>query len=520
MTPKTAAPRKVITVSGQIAGVVALGLSVAFLVIIGVEIQRFRSLIYDSQLRHNVHTIQLIASQLYVPLTERKLAVIERSYDSLITQADMTVVGVLTLDRDGRAVTAYSDPAIPLDLQAIVRSGGFEPLDRGGGTKTLGDLFIVTAPVLSLDGDVRGGTLAIAWDLSPLRQMAAAEAKRELAIALVIFAAFITLALVFVRFRLGKPLAEITHATNRIANGDKRFEVPWTDRRDEIGDMARSLVTFRENVALIDRLTAEQQQQTMRLSEALEKERQYNALHREFVSMVSHEFRTPVAIIDGAAQRIDRRAGKDTPEDLRQRTTKIRSAVRRMIELIDSTLSLSRIEAGNIDLELEDCDLAALLREVCQRQQEIAADHKIGLIIADMPPSVRLDPKRMDQVFTNLLSNAVKYSPQAPRIDVKAGMVGGRIVVSVRDRGLGIPKAELPKLFEKFFRASTSTGIPGTGIGLHLVRHLVELHSGSATVDSVEGEGTTVSITLPVTPADRDGTRTFAAQAHPESVIA
>src|SRR3546814_6904920 len=102
------------------------------------------------------------------------------------------------------------------------------------------------------------------------------------------------------------------------------------------------MVTFRKNVAFIDHLTAEHQQQTMRLAKAVEEEREYDNLHGEFVSMVSHEFRTPVAMIDGAAQRIHRRAGKDTPEELRQRATKIRSAVIRMIQLIDSTLKIGR----------------------------------------------------------------------------------------------------------------------------------------------------------------------------------
>jgi signal transduction histidine kinase len=173
-----------------------------------------------------------------------------------------------------------------------------------------------------------------------------------------------------------------------------------------------------------------------------------------------------------------------------------------MIDLIDSTLSVSRMEAGTIELETAECDLAAFLKEICQRQQDISKKHKINLTIADLPATVVIDSKRMDQVFTNLLSNAVKYAPDAPRIDVKAGTVGPNIVVSVRDFGLGIPKAELPKLFEKFFRASTSTGIPGTGIGLHLVKYLVELHQGSVTLDSTEGEGTTFSVTFPYREAE------------------
>ena len=256
-------------------------------------------------------------------------------------------------------------------------------------------------------------------------------------------------------------------------------------------------MTFRANVTLIDRLTAEQQQQNVRLSKALEKERKYNALHREFVTMVSHEFRTPIAIIDGAAQRMERRIGKDTPERQQERIDKIRAAVSRMVELIDSTLSVSRLEAGTIELELADCNFEELLRDVCERQQDIAKGHDIKLVVANLPPSIPIDAKRMDQVFTNLLSNAVKYAPDAQRIEVKAGTVGANVVVSVRDFGVGIPKDEVSRLFQKFFRASTSTGIPGTGIGLHLVKHLIELHGGTIAVDSIEGQGTTFSVTFP-----------------------
>src|SRR3546814_5665793 len=109
-----------------------------------------------------------------------------------------------------------------------------------------------------------------------------------------------------------------------------------------------------------------------------------------------------------------------------------------------------------------------------------------------------MDAKRIDQVFTNLLSNAVTYAPNAPRVEVTAAAVGSAIVVSVRDFGLGIPNSELPKIFAKFFRASTSTGITGTGIGLHLVKHLVELHRGTITVDSTEGNGTSFIVVLPI----------------------
>ena len=504
---KQATRRRMITVSSQLAAVVAIGISIGFLMVIGMQIERSRSLLYDVELHRNLHTTELIASNLYGPVRWRKPEVIQESYKRMVSHEDLGISAAIALDRQGELLTAYEkDPSISLDLQAVLRSHVLPEVNKPEAT-TINNHYVVVAPVLSQNGLDRAGTFAIAWNLKELDEMAAALILQQGGTALATLGIFVTTALVFVHRRLGKPLAQITEATDRIANGDKNFDVPFTQRQDEIGNMARSLVTFRQNVALIDRLTADQQQQNQRLATALAKEKEYNSLHREFVAMVSHEFRTPVAIIDGAAQRIERRIGKDTPERLLERTNKIRSAVARMIDLIDSTLSVSRMEAGTIELSPAECDLGALLRDICQRQQDIAKKHEINLTIADLPAKTIIDPQRMDQIFTNLLSNAVKYAPNSPRIDVKAGTVGQNVVVSIRDFGLGIPKDELPKLFEKFFRASTSTGIPGTGIGLHLVKHLIELHDGTITVDSTEGKGTTFSITFPATPASGESTQ-------------
>ncbi|GAB4391769.1 MAG: hypothetical protein Tsb0032_04780 [Kiloniellaceae bacterium] len=513
-TPKSApkpGSRRFLTVSNKLAALGALCISVGFVFVIWIQTDRARAQLYEVALHRNTHTTELIADQLYGPVRWRKPAIVQQVYDSVIANSDLGVVAAITLDRHDALLTVYQKNASnPIDISGFLDDENADPANTGHATTTLHNHFVVIAPVMSRDGLDRAGTIALAWDLSSLDKMSHDMMVQAITVTFGLLAAFITLSLLIVHRYLSQPLAQIAAATNRIANGDKGLEVPWTGRKDEIGDMARSLVTFQENVALIDRLTAEQQQQTQRLANALEKEREYNGLHREFVTMVSHEFRTPVAIIDGAAQRIDRRIGKDTPDQLMERTGKIRNAVTRMIELIDSTLSVSRIEAGTIELELGECDFAALLKDICQRQQEISKHHKISVTVADMPQSIVIDAKRMDQVFTNLLSNAVKYAPDDPKIDVKAGIIGENVVVSVRDSGLGIPKEELPKLFEKFFRASTSTGIPGTGIGLHLVKHLIELHQGSIKVDSIEGQGTTFSVTFPIRQSAHEATTTDA----------
>lgn len=240
------------------------------------------------------------------------------------------------------------------------------------------------------------------------------------------------------------------------------------------------------------------EEQAIQLAESLEKEKQYNALQHEFVSMVSHEFRTPLAIIDSTAQRIERRKETMTPDDLGQRVGKVRNAVKRLTVLIDDTLSMSRLEAGRIAIRPQPTDLGALLNEVRDQQQQMTRRHHIHMDIAALPETVVVDPELMRQVFINLLSNAVKYSPDADLVEVTGRCDDdGAVVIAVRDYGLGIPAQDQPRLFDRFFRATNVTGIAGTGIGLNLVKRLVELHAGTMAFDSVEGEGTTFTLRLP-----------------------
>ena len=256
---------------------------------------------------------------------------------------------------------------------------------------------------------------------------------------------------------------------------------------------------------LVAERTRELEAQTVKLLGALETEREFNALQGEFVSMVSHEFRTPLAIIDGAAQRIQRKARDLSPEDLSERVKRIRDAVRRLVTLIESTLSFSRIEAGRIEPNLQDFDLAELLSEVCEQQRQLTPSHEVVYHLDGLPPRIQGDPDLLRQVFSNLLSNAVKYSPDADRVEIKGERRGDKVQVSVRDHGLGIPEDDLPRLFSRFFRASNVTGIAGTGIGLNLCRALVEVQDGTIDVQSIEGEGSLFTVRLPVRSAELVG---------------
>ena len=263
----------------------------------------------------------------------------------------------------------------------------------------------------------------------------------------------------------------------------------------------KELIRHRDHLQeLVDAATQEVKVTAEELKEALTKERKLNELQRQFVSMASHEFRTPLTIIDGAAQRLKRRAHTDslTSEDTLHRTDKIRDAVKRMTQLMESTLMAARMEEGKIKVDIGPCDIGKVVQEVCARHQDIAQTHVIAYELVDLPETIQADTSSMEQVLTNLLSNAVKYAPGAPDIEVMAATSGDQIVISVRDHGIGIDQDDLSSIGERFFRAKTSTGIAGTGIGLNLVKKLVEEHGGTASVESVKGEGSTFTIRLPV----------------------
>ncbi len=253
-------------------------------------------------------------------------------------------------------------------------------------------------------------------------------------------------------------------------------------------------------------------EQATELGQALSKEKELNDLQRQFVSMASHEFRTPLAIIDSSAQLLTRDLKKHRAERPLRRVEKIRAAVIRMTNLIESTLTAARIDAGKIEINPQSFDIARLVREVCERQQDVSTNHKFTIALDELPSKICADRAAVDQIVTNLISNAVKYAPDSPEITITGWRGGDDIYMSVRDHGLGISPADQQHLFTRFFRAETSTGIAGTGIGLNLVQQLVTMHGGNITVDSAVGEGSTFTVRLPISGPPEVATRKTDAQ--------
>jgi two-component system OmpR family sensor kinase len=236
------------------------------------------------------------------------------------------------------------------------------------------------------------------------------------------------------------------------------------------------------------------------------------------VSMASHEFRTPLTIIDGHAQRLIKVGYRLRTDEINARAGKVRAAVLRMTHLIDNLLNSSRLIEGGAALYFhpQEFDLRELLHEICQLHHEIAP----GCQLAENYAATRLpmvgDPKLLSQVFNNLLSNAIKYSPGDSLIRIGARIESERAIVTVEDNGLGIPEADIERLFERYFRGSNVSGIVGTGVGLNLVKMVVDLHGGDILVESAEGKGSRFTVRLPIAPALPDNIAAPATGAAPE----
>lgn len=240
-------------------------------------------------------------------------------------------------------------------------------------------------------------------------------------------------------------------------------------------------------------------QQATMLEERLAEERRLNQLQQDFVSMASHEFRTPLTLIDAQAQRLSKLAQRATAAEVAERAGKIRKAILRMTTVIDKLLNSSRLVDGEAQLYFHPTgiDLRIILEEVCHLHREVAPQANIHQRLGGEGLSIQGDARLLFQMFGNLISNALKYSADGSLIEVLASTEDDEVVVAIRDRGMGIPKQDLASIFDRYSRGSNVAGIVGTGVGLYLVKIVAELHGGSVDVESAVERGTCFTVRLP-----------------------
>jgi signal transduction histidine kinase len=317
--------------------------------------------------------------------------------------------------------------------------------------------------------------------------------------ALILAFALLLAALLYIHRLLSRPLVEMAATMHRLAANDTDITLTGLGRDDEIGEMSRALRVFRANaIALIESRQGLEQQAAM-LEQKLALEQHLAQMQRNFVIMVSHEFRTPLSIIDAHAQRMISRHETIQAAVLAERAARIRVAVQRMTALMDNMLTSGRVLDGQASLFFHPAcfDLVELLREVCAFHRESAPNAYIGEEFRSATAIVRADRKLLFQAFSNLLSNAIKYSGEDVFVRVSLTATDGQAVVTIQDRGIGIAAEDIPNLFDRYFRGANARDFVGTGIGLYLVRTVVLLHGGDISVDSAPGQGARFSVSLP-----------------------
>jgi signal transduction histidine kinase len=271
-----------------------------------------------------------------------------------------------------------------------------------------------------------------------------------------------------------------------------------------ISGLIIALITSQRERARLLALETEQELQTYaeELEAANQRLEDANQMKDRFLSIASHELKTPITTIRGQAQLMLRRISKKSPTDLNGITAtleRINEQTTRLTMLIDELLDVSSMRAGKAQLNRRTCDIRDLCRQVVE-DQRLLTGRPIGLTMPDTPQSMHVDVDRLSQVLTNLISNAVKYSPDNSPVAVVLDNQPECVTIRVQDQGRGIPKDQQEHIFETFYRTpdAQSSAKRGLGLGLAITRDIVERHGGKIRVESEENRGSTFIVELPL----------------------
>lgn len=289
----------------------------------------------------------------------------------------------------------------------------------------------------------------------------------------------------------------------RTVGSIRQKECRWKNRRGELFTILLSAETIQLNdtphllsmaLDITQRKRAEEE-----LLKTLEREKELSQLKSNFVSMVSHEFRTPLGIIQSSAELLRDFHPKMLPEERQAQLESITRNTRRMAGMMEEVLVLSRLDAGKLDFQPAALDLNLFCRRVID--EVLSATNRrctIELSLNSVIPEAKADEQLLGHIFTNLLSNAVKYSEPGATVHFTVERDGRDALCVVRDRGIGISDEDQEQLFKAFHRGGNVGTRPGTGLGLLLVKRCADLHGGKVQVNSKIGDGTTVTVRLPV----------------------
>ena len=301
----------------------------------------------------------------------------------------------------------------------------------------------------------------------------AAEVRRLFLLASV-FALSLALAVALLLSRsISGPIKGMTRAAWALARGDfsHRLEGP---AGGELGELVRALNLAAEELAALDRM------------------------RRDFVANVSHELRRPLTRLMSGVEAVADGIVRE-PEEVSTLMISCKEEIMGMARMVEDLLELAQLQSGHVSLRLEAVDLGALARRVLRKMEGEAARQNVDLVMAipESLPSLRADPDRLEQVLNNLLENALRFTSAGGKVTLAASARGNEIQVEVRDTGTGIPPEDLPRVWERFYKVDRSRAGKGSGLGLPIVKELVERQGGKVGVQSNPGVGSTFYFTLP-----------------------
>lgn len=292
-----------------------------------------------------------------------------------------------------------------------------------------------------------------------------------------------------------------------------RLERSLSDAREPIWGMATKAPLYDDNGKIIGLVGStidvteaintrealmQSQLKEISLVETLDKERETAELKKLFTSMLSHEFRTPLTTIVASVDVMERYSDRLDDQQRAERFETIRQETALLTDMLNDMLVIMQMQDNVLRFEPMPQDMSALLEKIVgQVRNSIGTQHQIELVMPSELPLVELDERIFRYMILNLLTNALKYSSPGSKVAVQVSLTTQGVQVTVQDAGIGIPNADMPRLFEPFRRGQNVRAIGGTGLGLKIVKDCVEMHHGSVQIDSTENVGTTVTVTLP-----------------------
>lgn len=283
-------------------------------------------------------------------------------------------------------------------------------------------------------------------------------------------------------------LTEVRQAEDALLELNEALEKKVIERTDELESTVNELLVTNKKV----------KEREAELKVALEKEKELNELKSRFVSMASHEFRTPLSTIMSSASLISKYIEEGHNEKRQKHVDRIKSCVVDLTGILNDFLSLSKIEEGKIEVGKEEIRIDEICDIVTDEVKGLVKEGQILKKIVDKSIIIYSDKRILKNILFNLLSNAIKYTPQDGHIECKVERKDEKVVFTIIDDGIGIPKEDQKFLFERFFRASNVENIQGTGLGLNIVTRYVTLLGGEISFESEEGKGTEFLVLIPI----------------------